>query len=465
MINGMAIDKAQKIHCLGIGGIGISAIAKLLIENGKEISGSDAVDSEILREAEAAGVQVVVGHNAKNLPKEAELLIYSEAVPENNPEREEARRRGIPEISGARALAKLTRGKRLVAVSGTNGKSTTTALIGLLLEAGGFDPTVFVGSKVQSFPLGNVRKGRGEWFVLEADEYRAKFLNFTPEIAVLTNIEEDHLDYFQDLGHIRDTYQVFLERVRPDGRIFINADDDVCMNDLEHGREMVTYGLNGPADYLARDIEVREGWQWFKILRTAHHEEMIGEFSLAVPGKFNVMNALAALSVALELGVSVDVCQKVLEEFSGIWRRFERVGEKDGALVISDYAHHPTAIRETLQAAREFYPDRRVVLVFQPHHHHRTKALFRNFVSSFSKADVLILSKIYKVQGREEATRGVSSQDLAQAVKDAGKVNEVYYAGDLEETEKLVREQMKPGDLILITGAGSIDILARKLLY
>ncbi len=458
----MTFLEANKIHCIGIGGIGISAIAKLLVVQGKRVTGSDAVDSALVREVAQVDVHTMIGHRRENVG-DAEIVIYSEAVPRDNPERVEARSQNLPELSGAEALAELTKNKRLIAVSGTNGKSTVTALVGLLLEAGGLDPTVIVGSKVRNFSLGNVRVGRGAWFVLEADEYQGKFLHYTPEIAVVTNIEEDHLDYFRDLEHIRETYQAFLDRVRSNGRIVLNADDDRCMNDLRHDRASTTFGAVGPADYLARHIEVREGRQWFRLLRRAAHEEVVGEFSLQIPGRFNVMNALAALSVALPLGVGVDVAQAVLEGFPGIWRRFERVGEFGGAVVISDYGHHPTAVRGTVEAARDFYPDRRIVLIFQPHHHHRTKALFNDFVKSFAAADVVILPEIYSVRGREEARGEVSSQDLARAVREAGKVRDVHYGGTLDETDKLVKAMVRPGDLLLFMGAGDVDSLARRL--
>lgn len=453
----MHLNDASKIHCIGIGGIGISAIAKLLVAQGKRVSGSDAVDSEIVREAREAGVQVAVGNAAQNV-RDAEVVIYSEAVPIDNAERVAARERGILELSGAEALAELTDGKRLIAVAGTNGKSTTTALVGLLLEAGGFDPTVIVGSKVKRFPLGNVRVGASEWFVLEADEYQAKFLHLKPEIAVVTNIEEDHLDYYRDLAHIRETFEAFLARVRDGGRIFLNTDQPPPLRG--GGGSYVSYGFDEKADYTARDLKVYEGRQRFSVI---HHEKRIGDFSIRVPGKFNVYNALAALAVALELGVSVDACQSVLESFAGIWRRFEMVGKRDGALIISDYGHHPTAIRETLVGARAFYPNRRLVLVFQPHHHHRTKALFGDFVKSFALADVLVIPEIYAVRGREKNVDEVSSQDLVAAVHKEGTPHEVYYGGSLDETERLITSLIKKGDIVIFMGAGDIDALARRV--
>ncbi|MBI4280883.1 UDP-N-acetylmuramate--L-alanine ligase [Candidatus Uhrbacteria bacterium] len=453
------LSGAKQVHCLGIGGIGISAIAKLLVAQGKKVSGSDATDSSLVEEARQAGIKTMIGHAEKNLGA-AEVVIYSEAVPAENPERMAAVGRGIPELSGAEALAALTEGKRLIAVAGTNGKSTTTALLGLLLEAGGFDPTVLVGSKVPLFPLGNLRPGKSDWFVLEADEFQAKFLRLKPEISVITNIEEDHLDFFRDLDHIRETFQKFIDRTS--GRIFLNADDDRCLNDLAHQGEVITYGINGPADYLARNIVIREGRQWFDLLRTNRHEEIAGQFSLQIPGRFNIMNALAALSVALELGVSVEVGEATLAAFPGIWRRFERVGERNGSLIISDYGHHPTAVRVTLEAAREFYPDRRLVLVFQPHHHHRTRALFDEFVDAFAGADALVLSEIYSVAGREQAPP-MSSMELVEAVRAKGRPGLVYFGGNLRETEELLTTLIEPPDLVIFMGAGDIDGLARRM--
>lgn len=455
----MYLKDASKIHCIGIGGIGISAIAKLLVAQGKRVSGSDAVDSEIVREAGTAGVRIVWGHAAQNVG-DAEVLIYSEAVPIDNAERVAARERGILELSGAEALAQLTEGKRLIAVAGTNGKSTTTALVGLLLEAGGFDPTVIVGSKVKNFPLGNVRVGASDWFVLEADEYQAKFLNLKPEVAVVTNIEEDHLDYYRDIAHIRETFDAFLARVRDSGRIFLNTDQLPPLKIRGDEGSYVSYGFDGNADYVAHDLEVRDGRQWFSVM---HKGKRVGDFSIRVPGKFNVYNTLAALAVAFELGVSVDACHAVLESFTGIWRRFEVVGERDGALIISDYGHHPTAIRETLRGARDFYPDRRLVLVFQPHHHHRTKALFGDFVKSFALADVLVITEIYAVRGREKNTDEVSSRDLVAAIHKEDVSKEVYYGGILVKTEHLITSLIKKGDIVIFMGAGDIDSLARRM--
>lgn len=451
----MTLLKAKHIHVIGIGGIGVSAIAKLLVRRGHGVTGSDVNDSEIVREAAAAGIKTVVGHRAENLGA-AEVVIYSEAVPRDNPERAAARERDLPEYSGAEALAELTKGQRLIAVAGTNGKSTTTALLGLLLEAGGFDPTVIVGSKVPSFEQGNLRVGQSDWWVLEADEYQAKFLHLHPEMAIVTNIEEDHLDFFRDLAHIQETFQKFLDQ---SGQVILNVDDRSCANDLSCAAA-VTYGIKNKARYEARDLEIVDGTHGFTLMRD---DEKIGRFALGIPGRFNLMNALAALTAALELGVKAAVAKKVLASFKGIWRRFEKVGEKNGAVIISDYGHHPTSIRGTLEAAREFYPGRRVVLVFQPHHHHRTKAFFHRFVDAFSGADVLILPEVYTVPGRDEGGE-VGSENLVKSALASEKISEVHFGGTLEKTEKLVRKLMKPGDVILVMGAGDVDRVARNLI-
>lgn len=453
----MKFNEAKNIHVVGIGGIGISAIAKLLVLHGCEVTGSDVSDSEIVKDAAKAGVNTKIGHDAAHVGN-VDLLIYSEAVPHDNPEREAARAKNIPEFSGAEALAELTKGKRLIAVAGTNGKSTTTALLGLILEAGGFDPTVIVGSKVSGFEFGNLRVGKSDWWVLEADEFQAKFLQLHPEIALITNIEEDHLDFYRDLDHIHETFQKFLDNVKEDGKIILNADDRACMNDLTHDRTLVKYGMQNVADYRTTDFTIQKGKQFFTIM----HGGVATEYQINIPGRFNMMNALGAIAVACEIGVAADDIQKTCELFPGIWRRFERVGEQGGAIIISDYGHHPTSVRKTLEAAREFYSDRRVILVFQPHHYHRTKAFFERFVGAFAGADVLILSEVYAVAGRDEGGE-IGSENLAQAARASGKIGEVYFSETIQKTEALVKKIIQPNDVIIIMGAGDIDVVARNL--
>jgi len=464
----MNLQDAKFLHIIGIGGIGVSAVAKLLFHEGKEVSGSDLIGGEIAEECRALGILVMTGHRAENIPPSCDLVIYSDAVPEENPERRAAAERGISEMSYAEALGELSRRKRTIAVSGTNGKSTTTAMLGLMLEAAGFDPTVIVGSKVKTFPYGNLRVGKGDWLVVEGDEHRAHMLHLHPEMIVLTNVEEDHLDYYRDLAHIKDTFGEYISKLSLEGALVWNADDAACEDLAERSgaARTVSYGLEASADYMARRITVAAGKQEFDIMQGGAHEELLGSVSLQIPGQFNVANALAAASAALALGVPFETVQKALAEFPGIWRRFERLGERHGAVIVSDYAHHPTSVRGTIVAAREFYPERSIVAVFQPHQHNRTKKLFKDFVQAFAGADVVIISDIYEVPGREEIEdRDVSSHDLVAAIqKTRRKSEEVVYGGGLEETKSLARALLAPDTLVLIMGAGDIYTIARELL-
>ena len=458
----MKLREARTIHCVGAGGIGLSALAKLLAAQGKQVTGSDLAETGITRELADHGVAMTYGQLGP-VPKGTDLVIYSEAAPFDNPERENARGRNIPEMSYAEALGAVSRDKRTVAVSGANGKSTTTAMIGLMLEAAGLDPTVVVGSKVPGFPLGNLRIGEGEWLVVEADDYQAHMLHLRPEVIVLTNIEEEHLDYYSDLDHIIRTFQTFVDSLPEDGTLVVNADDPVSFDDLNHHPNTVSYGIVEPADYGAQQLRVGEGQQSFELSRRGE-ERSLGRVVLDIPGRFNVSNALAAASCALSLGIGFEVIRETLDGFHGIWRRFERVGEWDGRTVISDYGHHPTAVEATVAAAREFYPDRRIVLVYQPHQRHRTRALLADFAAAFDGADLLILSDIYDVAGRESAADSeVSSAMLGEAIAARPESPRMLLGGDLRHTEDMLRANAEPGDVVIVMGAGDIDFLARDL--
>lgn len=464
------LDSFSKVHCVGIGGIGVSAVARLLVHHGKVVSGSDGALSETVQELLAEGIAVRVGHAEENLAEDADLVVFSSAVPANNPERAAASAHGVRQLNYFEFLGEYSKGMRTVAVSGTNGKSTTTAMLGLILERAGFDPTVIVGSKVPGFPQKNLRLGKSDLFVVEACEHEAHMLHLSPQTIVLTNIEADHLDYYRDLAHIRDTFQEYVRRLPPDGLLIVNADDHVSFSDIVPTSPLITYGATNPADYMATHIATASGMQSFQIVRRGAGGSMapIDDFAIGVPGRFNAMNALAAATAALELGASPDAVKGALREFAGIWRRFERMGERHGAIVVSDYGHHPTAIRGTLEAAHEFYPDRRVVLAFQPHHHNRTKNLFDEFVASFDGADVLVLTEVFDVAGREEdADSQVSSKDLVKATltRDLarGVTREVFYGGSVADTQKMLEGLMKEGDVVLVVGAGDIYTIAKRL--
>jgi UDP-N-acetylmuramate--alanine ligase len=461
----MNLRKIKKVHLIGVGGIGVSAVANMMLDLGKDTSGSDMAESKIIKELEKKGLIFYLGHKSENLAPDVDLVVYSPAIPADNPERQKAKKLDIPELSYPQMLGQLGKDRKVVAVSGTNGKTTTTSLLGLILEAAHEDPLVIVGSKVKNFKEGNLRLGEGEYFVVEACEYRAHMLNLDPQIIVLTNIEEDHLDYYKNLDHIIETFQKYVDKLPQDGLLILNNDDPVSREMIQKPKcKVATYGIKNKADVMAKNIRVKGERQYFDLTCSGQKIEMT--FSLLVPGIFNIYNALAATATALELGVAPEIIKKVLENFTGTWRRFEKVGERGGAIIISDYAHHPTAVQGTIRAARDFYPGRRLVVVFQPHQRNRTKNLFGRFVKSLEGADVVILSEIYDVAGREEAEdQDISSKDIARELEKryGDKFKKVLFACHLEETIKLILENIKPNDLVLVMGAGDIFQVAEEL--
>ncbi|MBI5023097.1 MAG: UDP-N-acetylmuramate--L-alanine ligase [Candidatus Magasanikbacteria bacterium] len=475
----MPFEQIKKIHCVGIGGIGVSAVAKFFLSRGATVTGSDVFSSAITQDLEKRGAKIFYGHRAENVATDVDLLIYSPAVPKNNSERLMARqngRRPIKELSYPEFLGELSKNYYTIAISGTHGKSTTTALIGLILEAAGFDPLVIVGSRVPGWELGNIRlpqSAAAKYFVVEACEHQANMLNLRPQAVVVTNMEPDHLDFYGNFDNVISAFQKFIQLVPKNGFVVYNGDREAELN-WNYARPSVlkliwqkffkvrprwrSFGFNTTNNYQAIDREVKGGSQSFNV------QSALAKFhvKLNIPGRFNAYNALAAIAAALELGAPIEACQKVLANFKGIWRRFEIVKEKP--LIISDYGHHPTAIKETIQAAREFYPDRRIVLIFQPHQNHRTQALYQEFVQALSLLDVLILSDIYDVAGREEASsQDVNSAKLLEAIKASGGVGEYHYGGNLSDTERLAREIIKENDVVLVMGAGDIDTVARNL--
>jgi UDP-N-acetylmuramate--alanine ligase len=422
----------KKIFFVGIGGIGVSALVKLFKSQDKKVTGSDKYSSEITNDLKKQGIKVYIGHNEKNLDSDTDLIIYSPAVKPEVPEREKAFKLGIKQLSYPEALGLISKNRYTIAVSGTHGKSTTTAMLGLILAKARFDPTVIVGSKVGLFKNGNLRIGKSRYFIVEACEWQAHMLNLRPKIIILTNIEPDHLDYYKTFKNLKQTFKKYVRKLPKDGLLIVNADDKVCLEVVKSAKcKTVSYSIKSNFD-----------------------------FSLQVPGRFNIYNALAASTCALELGIKPEIIKKTLVNFKGIWRRFEKVGEYKGALIFSDYAHHPTAIKETLRAAKESYLERRLVVVYQPHHFDRTKRLFKKFTKAFDLANLVILNEIYDVPGRE-VKRGISSKDLVRELKKR-KVKAIF-TKDLEETKKILLKNIKRGDLVLIMGAGDIYDLSTAL--
>ncbi len=450
----MFIDSYKHIHCVGIGGIGISAIAKFLLAHGKSVTGSDASASSITRDLEARGLKITIGHVADNLPADADLVVYTEAASEDNLERAEAKQRGLKQLGHFDFLGELSKEYRTICVTGTHGKSTTTAMTGLIFEAAGLDPTVFVGSLVPGWKDGNLRFGKSDILIIEGDEYKKKMLKLHPETTLITNVEADHLDVYTDLNDIEQSFHQL-------GR---QTSQTVFLNVFEQARHI--YSGEGQAKEKLFGTELL-GHRQFPCFWHRHHAQRdidngwqrLGGIELQVPGEFNMLNALGARALAREYGINDDVTRRALKAFTGIWRRFEKVGELNGATIISDYGHHPTAIKATLTAAKEFYPGRRLVLLFEPHQHSRTKDLFDDFVTSFDQADVAIISEIYHVAGRVADEDDVSSKHIVDQIGSP----QVSYAKNLVAAEAQLRSIIERDDIVIVMGAGDIDKVARNL--
>lgn len=445
------VESAQHVYFSGIGGIGMSALAQLCVAEGKQVSGSDIVRSDMVERLELQGIPVSLTQDGSGIHRDIELCIFTSAVPATHPERQACERLGIPMLSYFEAVGEYAKGfEHVIAISGTHGKSTTTALTGLMLAAGGLNPTVIVGTVVPEFKS-NARRGGKEYLVVEACEYKEHMRNIHPEMIVLTNIEADHLDYYRDLEHITHAFQKYIDTLPHHGVLVKNVDDTESA-ELSTDARTITYGVTRQADMQASDMVTHNQLQTFRL--DGH------TYTLRIPGKFNVYNATAAIAVARTLGVAPEAIDAVLREFRGVWRRFEVVGEYRGATVISDYAHHPTAVHSTIKAARQFYPGRRLVVVFQPHQRERTAKLFDGFTQSFTEADLVIVQEIYDVAGRE-AGATVSSRELVAAVEEKGKY--AFYTRDVAHTRQEIDALVEANDVVLIMGAGDIDHLARAL--
>ncbi|MBI2984477.1 MAG: UDP-N-acetylmuramate--L-alanine ligase [Candidatus Kerfeldbacteria bacterium] len=453
----MNLPSLRRVYCLGLGGVGVSAVAKYLLRHGISVAGSDPVRSPLTADVEALGGRHFVDVDPQRLSPDVDLVIYSDACPPDHPELVAARRLGRPVMTFAESLGAIMHSfPRRVIIAGTNGKSTTTALTGLLLESAGLNPTVFVGSRLSSFN-GNLRFGGQQVFVAEGDEYRQHFHQLEPTILTLTNLEPDHLDFFHNLPTLIASFDTMVGRLDRSGRLVLNIDDPIIRRQWGRHPARLTFGFNRSADVVVEDYRTAAGRQLFR-LRTRQGD--LGQFILHVPGRFNVMNVVAAVATALSTGAEPQQFIRTVAAFRGIWRRFELLNPQAAVTVVNDYAHHPTAVRGTLEGAKSFFPGRRLIAVFQPHHHIRLATLFTDFCQSFRSADLTIVSEVYAVLGREEpATK--TSRDLTQALRRQGQ--SVEYAATVAEAGSLVRRLVQPGDVVVIMGAGDIWRLAQSL--
>ncbi len=448
--------KVRHVHFVGIGGAGMSGIAEVLLNLGYAVSGSDLSDTAVTRRLEAMGAQVFRGHEAGNL-QGADVLVASTAVREDNPEVQAARAAHIPVVARAMMLAELMRFKQGIAVAGTHGKTTTTSLIASVLSEAGLDPTFVIGGKLLAADA-NARLGQGEYLVAEADESDASFLLLNPVISVVTNIDADHMDtYGHDFGRLKDAFVDFVHRLPFWGMAVLCADDPVVRALLPRiEKPVMTYGTTEDCSIQAVDIEARGGRMHFTALRNGERSPIA--ISLNTPGLHNVLNALAAIAVAWELNIEDAAVQKALAGFSGVGRRFQRYGEvalADGRRfdLVDDYGHHPAEMAATLAAARGAFPDRRLVLAFQPHRYSRTRDLFEDFVHVLSQADALLLTEVYAAG--EAPIVAADGRSLARAVRVAGRVEPVFVA-DAAELPQAIADFVRDGDVVLTMGAGSI---------
>jgi UDP-N-acetylmuramate--alanine ligase len=450
--------RIQHVHFVGIGGIGMSGIAEVLLNMGFRVSGSDLRRSDVTARLETLGAQIYEGHAAESVGG-AHVVVRSTAVRDDNPEVVEARRHSIPVIPRAEMLGELMRLKpHTVAVAGSHGKTTTTSMVATVLAHAGLDPTVVVGGVVGAMGS-NARLGKSDLMVVEADESDRSFLMLTPTFAVVTNIDREHMDHYTDMTDVRKCFADFVNKVPFYGAAVLCLDDPHVQAVIpEVVRRRITYGLSAQADIAAR--EVRYDKQFGSVFQVRRMGEPIGEVNLHVPGLHNIYNSLAAIAIGLELEVPFETIAGALESFAGVNRRFQFKGEAGGVIVVDDYGHHPTEIRATLVAAKLGSAGRRMIVLFQPHRYTRTQDLMEEFARSFNNADVLMLTDIYAAS--EDPIEGVTAEALVEAVRRFGH-KDARYIGSIDEATQALLDEVRPNDMVITLGAGNVYRVGERL--
>jgi len=448
------------IHFIGVGGCGMSGIAEFVLTEGGRVSGSDLNASAATDRLARLGATVCVGHDAANLPAETDLVVYSAAIKEGNPERVEAGRRGLPAVKYAEFLGRLMTLRDGIAVAGTHGKSTTTAMLAWILSEAGLDPSFVIGADVPQLGGCGSRVGAGRHLVVEACEYDRSFLNLSPRAATILNIEMDHLDYYSDLADIRSAFADLAARVHPDGLLVINGTDLGRREVVAKAASAVeTFGVGGEWDWHAEHLETDRGRFAFDVYRRG---ALYGSMRLAIPGRHHVFNALAATALAAWAGATPEAIRDALARFTGVMRRMEVLGNAAGVTVVDDYAHHPTEILVTLKAAKERFAPKRLWVVFQPHQHSRTRFLLKDFAWALTVADKTIVPDIYFVRDSEQERQAVRSQDLVDEIQQLGA--DALYLAQFDSIRRYLVESLGPGDVLMTMGAGSVWRLAEPLL-
>jgi UDP-N-acetylmuramate--alanine ligase len=448
----------QHVHLIGIGGCGMRGVAAVLLKQGAHVTGSDRVDSGITQRLAHAGAVVHIGQRAENLPQALNLVVVSAAVKDANPEVIEAKRRGCEIIKYAELVGRLMTAYTGLAVAGTHGKSTTTAMTAYILRQAGLDPSFIVGAVVDQLD-GPAGVGAGEHLVVEACEFDRSFLQFTPTLAAILNIEEDHLDYYAGLDEIIESFAAFASRVPAHGLIVANHDDRSAMAAAKHvGANVETFGFGEGANWRATNLVADRGrfaFDWH------HNDNLLGRVQMALAGRHNVANGLAAAAIAVHCGAAPDKVIAALGQFAGAKRRLTQRGQAKGITIVDDYAHHPTEIQATLRAARDLYTPKRLFVVFQPHQHSRTRFLLADFAKSFGLADVVVIPDIYFVRDSEAELDKIGSMDLVEKIHAHG--GEALYLPEFAQIQQYLKDELRAGDVVVTMGAGDVWKVADEL--
>ncbi len=453
----ISLKDVKNVHFVGIGGISMSGLAQILLESGYNVTGSDINESNITIKLRNNGALVSIPHNPQNV-ENVELVVYTAAVKQDNCEIIRAKELNIPIIDRAGFLGMIMKNYGYgIAIAGCHGKTTTTSMVSIILKNAELDPTILVGGEIEAID-GNVRVGKSEYFVTEACEYCESFLKFYPFVAAILNVEKDHLDYFRDLDHIISAFRKFAKLVPEDGSLIVCSDNEHALNiSKEVTCNVITYGITNKADFQAKHIRYDSlGHPSFEV---SLRNKKLGTFSLNIPGEHNVLNALAAIAIAYNAGIHIDTVKKSLQEFRGTYRRFDIKGTRNNITIVDDYAHHPTEIKATLHAAKQF-PHKKIWCVFQPHTYTRTKTLFNEFSEAFYDADSVIITDIYAA--REKDTGLVNPADLVESINKYS-ANAVY-SNDFRSIAGFIAKEAKPGDLVFTMGAGDVFKLGPMIL-
>lgn len=461
-------DTKSKYYFIGIGGIGMSAIAFVMKDMGFSISGSDMSESLMTKKLEDSGINVFIGHKKENITQDIDMIVVSSAIPKNNPEIEKALQYGIPIVKRSYVLGQLMKKKKGIAIAGTHGKTTTTTMISLIMKNAGVDPIALIGGEVKNIG-GNFLSGKGKYLVAEACEYDRSFLDLYPDIAIITNVEADHLDCYKDLGDIKNTFKKFVAHIPESGLLIISADDINCLEVAESAKcKVVGFGFgskNRMQDSVmdeyweVEEVQQREGETAFSI----SNGKDLGSFKLHIPGKHNIANACASIIVASFLKIDMNVVREFLSDFRGTNRRFQIKGEKNGIVVIDDYSHHPTEIKYALEGAKKFFRSKKILAIFEPHQYSRTFMLKKEFGYSFGNADLVIIPGIYESRDTKEDKASIGPEDLVDEIKSNG-VEAIYLPG-YEKTVEYMKKNLKKGEWVVMTiGAGSVYKIGESFL-